>query len=325
VCVGLNSFKALRNINLRRISQMSKFGSIKYQLKQRVQSKIRLGEKRNKVKKEIREECKMNGSRMHPTRTAGIFSVNTLKTYIRIGNLFAEWCIENYKVKTIDEITKEMALKYLQMRKDKGQSAWTLQTVKSSINKLFEFNINVDSKDIDLPKRKRENIKRSRGERAHDKQVNLENYKDLITILRGFGFRRREAKKLKVDSIIKISGRLYALILKGASGGGKGGKYREVECLKYMEKEVEEVVAKRLADEKLFVFDKIPGKLDVHSIRADYANEKYKELLENTEIASTEEIYTRNDGKKYNVAALKKVSENLGHNRISVVITNYMR
>lgn len=304
---------------------MSKVGSIKYQVSQRAQSKNKLGEKRHKAKKEIREECRLKGIKAHPTRTAGIFSVNTLNTYIRNGNLFAEWCKENYRVRIIGEITREMAIEYLQMRKDKGQSAWTLQTVKSAINKLFEFNINVGSKDINLPQRKRENIKRSRGEKAHDKQVNLNNYKDLIIILEGFGFRRREARKLRVENVKKIEGRFYAIIPRGATGGAKGGRPREVECLKHMEKKVEEVVARRLSEEKLFMFDKVPYKLDVHAIRADYANKKYKELLKEREIANTKKTYTRNDGKQYNVAALQKVSENLGHSRISVVITNYMK
>ena len=55
-----------------------------------------------------------------------------------------------------------MAIEYLAIVGIGGQ-CWTLQTIKSAINKIFRFKINVGNKDIDLPRRKKDVVNRVQG------------------------------------------------------------------------------------------------------------------------------------------------------------------
>lgn len=70
------------------------------------------------------------------------------------------------------------------------------------------------------------------------------------------------------------------------------------------------------------VFNVVSKDADIHSYRAHYASELYKQL-ENPERL---DYHCRNDlkGVHYNKAAMLEVSRNLGHNRISVIASNYL-
>lgn len=300
-----------------------KNGSLVYQLMQIVTPMIRFGESRREEKRKERERCKETGEIWNPTRTSGIFESDTLKTYLKQCCIFLRWIKDKYKVKDITKVTKEMAIEYLAYRRDRGDSAWTLQTIKSAINKIFRFKINVGNKDIDLPRRKKEDVVRSRVPRAHDKKINRDNYMDLITFLHATGLRRNEVKKLKKKNIKRINGVYNVIVLPKAAGGAKNGRGRVVESLKSMQGEIDDVIRNAKKNNSEYMFPKIPSKLDIHELRAYYANDKYDEVVEELPQAKASDLYITKDKQVYDKRALKRVSKNMGHNRIYVIVNSY--
>ena len=300
-----------------------KKGSLVYQLMQITMPMVRFGESRREEKKKEKARCKVTGEVWNPTRTSGIYESDTLKTYIKQCCIFLKWVKDKYKVKDITKVTKEMAIEYLAYRRDRGDSAWTLQTIKSAINKVFGYKINVGTKDIELPRRYKENVVRSRVPRAHDKKINRDNYKDLITFLHATGLRRNEVKKLKKINVKKIDDIYNIVILPKAAGGAKNGRGRTVESLKCMQDLLDQVIKNSEQNNSDYMFLKIPSKLDIHELRAYYANDKYDEVVEELPEAQVSDFYTTKDKQVYDKRALKKVSKYMGHNRISVIVNSY--
>ena len=72
--------------------------SIKYQLNQRLNSLMRIGEKKEKEQP--------GAADYNPNRASGVHSLSTLDTYRSVINGFAEHCREQ-GIKNINDITKE--------------------------------------------------------------------------------------------------------------------------------------------------------------------------------------------------------------------------
>ena len=67
-----------------------------------------------------------------------------------------------------------------------------------------------------------------------------------------------------------------------------------------------------------FLSDKYTAKIDKHAFRGEYARDLYNQIAEQkTEIKS--------DYKGYDKEIVRKVRKALGHNRLSVVVYNYLR
>jgi hypothetical protein len=66
--------------------------------------------------------------------------------------------------------------------------------------------------------------------------------------------------------------------------------------------------------------------MDVHHYRSEYASTLYRKLARQ-EIPKAERYCCRGDlkGTWYDKAAMKEVSEALGHSRISVIAEHYLR
>ena len=75
---------------------------------------------------------------------------------------FIDWCRDQHGIRDlnkIDEQADELASLYLLERIGADYSAWTLQTERSALRMFFQDRELTDC--IELPQRKRENIKRS--------------------------------------------------------------------------------------------------------------------------------------------------------------------
>lgn len=108
------------------------------------------------------------------------------------------------------------------------------------------------------------------------------------------------------------------------TSGSKGGRERYAPVIGDIE-----LVCKLCRDAgKNKVFPSIPSAADVHSYRAEYATQIYKQYVRPLEHLERHEIYyCRGDrkGEKFDRTAMKKASQALGHNRISVVAGHYLR
>ena len=73
---------------------------------------------------------------------------------------------------------------------------------------------------------------------------------------------------------------------------------------------------------KEVLFNKYTEKIDNHAFRAEYARARYEELVQ-IKKEQGEEILQNYRG--YDRDCLRQVSQDLGHNRLSVVVEHYMR
>ena len=84
---------------------------------------------------------------------------------------------------------------------DQGLSAWTVQLEAKALGKLYGISPD-DENYFNPPKRKREEIKRSRGDRVRDKHFSKTNNDELIKFCRGTGLRRKELQELRGKDLV---------------------------------------------------------------------------------------------------------------------------
>ena len=113
---------------------------------------------------ESKKEAIANG-----TDKEKIFSHNTYKTYWKHTKYFIKYVKEQHPEVTTIKKAKKYVNEWLQVRVDQGLSAWTIQTEAKALGKLY--GINPDDPDyFQPPKRNRQDITRSRVDRARHNQ-----------------------------------------------------------------------------------------------------------------------------------------------------------
>lgn len=257
-----------------------------------------------------------------------IFSYNTMKAYINECCKFVKWCKENYKSKTLEQCHAHIS-EYLSRYKDEQTkerySAYTLQKEASAIAKMYKEsreNNNTYRINGEQIVRERTNITRSRNEVPNDRHFSQTRNKDLIDFCRSTGLRRNELENLRGDRLsFNEKTRTYQLTV---NQGTKGGKARTVEVIGNVKNVVE--LCRQAGHEK--VFAKVHTHADIHSYRSEYATALYEKYARDINSLDKKELYCCKkdlNGVKYDRQAMKIVSSNLGHNRISVIADHYLR
>lgn len=170
-----------------------------------------------------------------------------------------------------------------------------------------------------LPSRNRADIVRSRGAKAHDREISEVRNQAVVEFCRGTGLRRSELRMLEVGDVDPDGSRVHVR-------RGKGGKERWVSVLPAYQAHVAACAAR--AKGRL-VFQKwdLKNRLDIHGYRREYASALYAQKARDLKDLSAKELYIcRKDkaGVVYDRRAMLVVSRNLGHNRISVIAGNYL-
>ncbi len=166
-----------------------------------------------------------------------------------------------------------------------------------------------------LPRRRRAEITRSRGPAARDRRFQPEHWQPLLNFQRAVGLRRRELARLIVaDIAYHGQGQLMVHVR-----NGKGGKTRDAVVLPGHEQDVLSVVAGRKPEELVFVH--LPD-TEMHSLRREYAQALYLHYAPGRELPPTTGRLRSSD---YDLEAVLKVSQALGHNRRDIVLNNYLR
>jgi len=251
----------------------------------------RFGESKHQAKCIAITEAHLQGKSGFGVAPQGVFSVQTFAGYRQTCREFARWCKENGNPRTLEEARPYVAL-YLQHRINRGMSAWTLQKDRAALRKVYQDP--TLASEIELPKRRLKDIKRSRRSVAMDKEFDEELHKDLVDFETATGLRRHELEAITPSDIFWRGSTLVARVKQG-----KGGKYREATVIKGMEDRVLEIVQSK--DPRKPIFEKIPKAMDVHSYRALYANIR---------LCQDEESI---------------VTQDLGHNRVEVLRGHYIR
>ncbi|HLZ56930.1 MAG TPA: hypothetical protein VKR06_08285 [Ktedonosporobacter sp.] len=165
---------------------------------ERLDSLMRIGVSRAEAKRVAQER----GESTFAFTTGFIHSYKTRQVYQEHSIRFAKWARDTFGVKQFEELevrADELASAYLHKYLAERKSADTLQTIRAALRLLFRDRRLM--KRVKLPERKRENITRSRGPKAHDRHFQPANWSELLNFLDATGLRRDEAKMLKAGDI----------------------------------------------------------------------------------------------------------------------------
>ncbi|MDD3139373.1 MAG: tyrosine-type recombinase/integrase [Lachnospiraceae bacterium] len=292
-----------------------------------LKDKIAFGESKHNAKKELDGFGKS---------TYKIYSYSTYNTYLKANLEYAKWLQENKNINKINDlsVTEQYASEYIQYRLDSGVSVYTAKMERSALAMLYSKQI-----EIDMPKRDNKNITRSRKSTENDKHISRNGkYKDVFTVALATGGRRSDIQKLSINDFKEIDGNLYVTFIQS-----KGGRNRLAPVLEEYTQQVKDIMENVKLSGKTRLFEHIPKEIDVHSLRREYAKNLYKNITENkdlkdkylfqyperVEYKNNKEIkrnfYKDRDNNIYDRDNIYIVSQALGHNRLDVSVTHYLK
>ena len=259
------------------------------------------------------------------TEQGKIFSFSTYQAYWKHTKYFLSYIKQEHPECTTLKSAKKYVNEWLQTRVDQELSAWTVQLEAKAMGKLY--GISPDSENyFKPPKRKREDIKRSRGDRVRDRHFSKTNNDELIKFCKGTGLRRSELEQLRGKGLItreQIESELFRLsqisedkrtiseekrlsmlrdacLFKGEYfthvRNGKGGRERLSPIIGQNAEQIVTRMKNTLPDEK--VWQHVHKSADIHSYRGDYATAIYKDFARPIEKIPYDRV-NRGTGRKY--------------------------
>ena len=269
---------------------------------------------------ESKKEAVANG-----TEKEKIFSFNTYKSYWKHTKYFIKYIKENHPECTTLKSAKKYVNEWLQARVDQGLSAWTVQLEAKAMGKLYGISPD-DENYFKPPKRNREDIKRSRGDRVRDKHFSKTNNDELIKFCKGTGLRRAELGELRGKDLVtreQIEAEIAQLESRPAAEltpvdtkrlemlqdtrlfegdyfthirNGKGGRERMSPIIGPNTEQIVERIKSTPAEEK--VWQHIHQSADIHGYRAEYATIIYKAKARAIEEIPYDRV-NKGSGRKY--------------------------
>ena len=260
--------------------------SINHQLWSRLESLKAMGESRHQAK----QIAKSNN-----TNVKTIHSYNTYSAYKEASKRFSNWLKEEFpEIKDINDIDKDIGALYIRARALEGKFAYTYSQDIAMLNKIFDFGLT--KKYCGVANRRLADITNNRSDNGYrTKEGKIE------TIIEGAGLRRNELKLLTGDKLVFSNDKLLCI---NVSAGSKGGRSRIAEVHPKYQKVLFDIL-KDIKNDELVVSDKIPKQLQTHRLRAMYCQNMYANFIENG---------------MDQLSAKKRLTESMGHNRISVLV-----
>lgn len=295
-----------------------------------------------------------------------IFSSKTYHTYKQHVDDFADWMKENYPEITTLNKAKHHVKEFLEIRKEQLPAAHSIQTCASALFKVFD--IKPESEDYFLtPRRKRENLTRSRGTKKSDKNFSRENHEELINFADSTGLRYGGMKRIKGKDLYTAD-ELKDMLVEHKKTPHKAESRKQIKmieaALKLLEvpdayffvytkeKGGKERYALVSGENTIDVFNRfrntkpdqhvwefVPKNADIHGERHKYICTLYKKVARNIEDIPYDKI-NKGTGKRYQSEvyhcrgerkglmldkhALELVTLSVGHNRIDVIVSNYL-
>ena len=287
-----------------------------YFLLKRLDSLMAIGESRHQAKQALREASE---EKRWSVSTGHIHSFATRATHQQQIMAFVDWVKAHYSGTTpaiLDTHADEWASQYLQEQIATGSSPYTLQTMRAALRMCFWPEL---ASSVELPKRTRKKITRSRVPVKQDAHFQPNNWPEHLLFAQATGLRRAEMRDLRVrDITIKPDGTLSVHVC-----NGKGGKARDVPVLAGYEQEILAMIEGRDPNERLF--ERMPKNMDVQSYRRSSAQARYHQHAPGRVLppAGVERLKPTD----YETAAAQEVAEALGHSRRrrSIVLNHYLR
>lgn len=281
--------------------------NLKIQLNNAINDKLAIGKSRH-------EEKQNNGG-----KSDFIHSINSADSYRKSINQFADWLRENkqevWNNKSLSNIDKQVASEFLQYQRDRGLRSTSISRDLAAINKVL--NLGLTKKEAEIDKRSIYDIYKSRNNTNEglSDYIKEKNHNQMI-IAQATGCRRSSILKLEKEhfKVDKETGLPHSVVLVE-----KGGKERIAPILEKYRSEVKDILEISRLDGP--IFDNYSRGIDNHSFRAEYAENRYNELLETYQAMGNE---IKADYRGFDSEILEQVSQNLGHNRIDVVEEHYI-
>ena len=290
--------------------------NIKIQLNKKLDEKLAIGTSRHEAKKAYQEK---HPGEKNKSKTEKIHSIGTANTYRQSINEFGDWLRDNkpdvWNTKNLDAVDKATIYEYLKGKEEKGIAATSISRDISALNKILDRGLS--KAEGGLEKRSMAKITRSRNETNAKLTPSLKvKNQQQITIARATGLRRCEILKIEKKDFIKSPNGTIT----GLWTVGKGGKLRIATVLEKHREEVKSIYQNM--PQNGHVFNYYSGRIDNHSYRAEYCSNRYLEVMKHRELQGKD---TTVDYKGYCSGALKTITQDMGHNRISVMMGHYLR
>jgi hypothetical protein len=305
--------------NLKGNDKMSRYSKLRYELIENINSQVKFGQSKHEVKRQAIKAAREKGERF--TAVQGIYSYSTRDSYIKETERFARWVTSNFNCKSTKS-AKQYVHNYIKRDIERGLSPWTIHTRAFALASAFRCP--VSDFGVDLPKRERRLITRSRLHTRSDEQTTALKYDRLRQFARATGARRGGLEKLRAND------------LREREGGGleihlleKGGKHRWARVNPHSEAIVREyfdLARERGEDALVFPKGTLSNRVDIHACRGEYARDMYQ-IYESENRGNGNLYKCRNErkGDVYDKGILMLVSKDLGHSRCDVVVNHYMR
>ena len=254
-----------------------------------------------------------------------IYAYDTLDSYKKACIRFVKYCKKEHGCRTLKQCRKYVN-EYLRSRFH--LSARTVELDKSAIVKMYQCS---PTEFIKTPPRRRADITRSRLPAVRDAHFSEKNNDPYIKFCRSVGGRACEMSMLRGTDLEYINKKPYIHFTRNT----KNDRPRYTPIIGDVDFVVD--MMRKAGDSK--VFKKIPSNADTHAYRGEYAQALYDMLArpidqipydkvnKGTGRRYQSEVYVcRGDkkGVKYDRKAMLQVSRALGHNRVSVIASNYL-
>lgn len=298
--------------------------NIKIQLNQRLDSLLRIGQKKQKEK--------VGSPNYNPNRSEGVHSIETAQTYRKVINDFGSF-LKSEDVKDISQIDRQVVANYIETKK--GQSKWTTAKICSGLNKVL--GTNYTPADFGIGHRSQKEVIHNRGILTANSTADRESNQDALWFAGCTGARRETLMSVTASNAIRNDdGQVIGFRFEHCKGG-------KTYCALVLPSEREKMTS--FVDNKIAtaghnanLVTHCDKNCNPHFERGNYAQSLYcclKEAKDNGrdlydgrrsvfinqskyEQAVSHPRYSAPTVRGYDTSVLAELSQNLAHNRISV-------
>ena len=305
--------------------------NIKMQLHKQLDNLMKIGVKKKKEKP--------GGEHFNPNRSEGIHSYKTADTYRSVIDKFGDFC-KDQGIRNLSEIDRTVVVAYVESRREK--SSWTISKDLSAINKVL--NTRYTGKEFGIGQRTQDAVIHNRGLLTANSTRDLPQNQLALHFARATGC-RRQSILLATPAQAIWDGSAGRTVI-GFTLREKGGRVRNALVLPSERAWVTDLVNSRFTERGKYgnLIDHCDSHCNPHYDRGTYAQEMYAAMVAARD--SGTDIYMGHRDTFINQDALDKalrtspykgetahgydkhicteLSQQLGHNRIDVVVRSYL-
>ena len=306
--------------------------NIKMQLNRRIDELLRIGEKKTK---EERDSPNYNSN-----RSEGIHSIRTADTYRRCINVFADYC-KTQGIKRVEDIDESIVAGFVDQRRE--CSSWTISKDLAAINKVLNDGNIYTPAQFGIEPRYADNVVHNRRTLMENSTAEAERNQIALWFVHATGCRRSSVLTVTASQAIRDDDDIVI----GFQFKEKGGRERNALLLPVERERMTEFVNAKIAEsgEGCHLISQCDRNCNPHFERAHYCQDMYELMRQAKEsgrdiydgyrdIFINEEKYqhaiehprySADFVRGYDTKILAELSQQLGHNRISVLLGSYLR